>query len=58
MHNPIRLYMWMSLGGCIAGPDDRPGQERWSKLEIHLVPDLLGDGRRLRYQVRGSGEAA
>jgi dihydrofolate reductase len=24
---PIRLYMSMSLDGCIAGPDDRPGQE-------------------------------
>ncbi|MFG2577207.1 dihydrofolate reductase family protein [Streptomyces sp. NPDC048481] len=27
MSNPIRLYMSMSLDGCIAGPDDRPGQE-------------------------------
>ncbi|KOU41518.1 hypothetical protein ADK54_20795 [Streptomyces sp. WM6378] len=27
MHNPIRLYMSMSVDGYIAGPDDRPGQE-------------------------------
>jgi dihydrofolate reductase len=27
MSTPIRLYMSMSLDGCIAGPDDRPGQE-------------------------------
>src|SRR3954449_6614844 len=27
MHNPIRLYMSMSLDGFIAGPDDRKGQE-------------------------------
>ncbi len=27
MTAPIRLYMSMSLDGCIAGPDDRPGQE-------------------------------
>lgn len=27
MSNPIRLYMSMVLDGCVAGPDDRPGQE-------------------------------
>ncbi|MFE7894977.1 dihydrofolate reductase family protein [Streptomyces sp. NPDC057412] len=27
MDGPIRLYMSMSLDGCVAGPDDRPGQE-------------------------------
>ena len=36
------LYMPMSLDGFIAAPDDRVGE-----LEIHLVPVLLGDGRRL-----------
>ena len=34
MRNPIRLYMSMSLDGCIAGPDDRPGQEPEEKAPI------------------------
>src|SRR3954469_1758715 len=55
MSNQIRLYMSMSLDGYIAGPDDRPGQELGraggrlfkDEMEIHLIPVLLGDGRRL-----------
>ena len=46
------LYMSMSLDGFITGPDDGPGNGLGAgglldELEIHLIPVVLGDGRRL-----------
>ncbi|WP_328685292.1 dihydrofolate reductase family protein [Streptomyces sp. NBC_00343] len=46
MSNPIRLYMSMSLDGCIAGPDDRPGQElgRAGGRLFNWLDDRKSDG--------------
>ena len=46
MGGPIRLYMSMSLDGCVAGPDDRPGQElgRGGGRLFNWLDDRESDG--------------
>ena len=46
MSAPIRLYMSMSLDGCVAGPDDRPGQElgRGGGRLFNWLDDRESDG--------------
>ncbi|MDI9835082.1 dihydrofolate reductase family protein [Streptomyces sp. KAU_LT] len=46
MDGPIRLYMSMSLDGCVAGPDDRPGPElgRGGGRLFNWLDDRESDG--------------